>query len=391
MLYHHHHNERPKQKKRNHIMYIPTQTIGLIPNLQNILFNNSDIIFLLHISDHIDHLEHTLKTLEIAKMFPNDIENFNHNQDDDMFEQEKESQIMNKTLIVMDSYQLEEFDEADIETEQQHVTNKGDLIFSPPPKIRMRKSHASTMLLNNIKNNIDTIPIESRRQISSMPLEILQLKKSKNNCNHTFLVPLGFSTYNAFIVKRENHDQNSLELHLKTNKSKFYVIIDNIEQFKDWVLSAIKINNESLIDAEFDTMQNEEHTEEEFDDELRYDYSLRYKPIFILSLLMNIICFLILGAIDYIDVEISFFEPFRESFNRISREFEIIHDRYHQHQYQYNEIISLYDELNTISNYCKVYMDSQTNNNQQNHLFEFCESIISVHQSCPVDLLSIVQ
>jgi len=290
---------------------------------------------------------------------------------------------------------------------------KGDLVFSPDPKLRMRKTHrASTVLLNNVKNNIDKIPIKSRRKISSMPLEILQLKKSKSSSSKTFLVPLGFSSYDAFVVQREEtqeNEQKSLELHLRTNKSKFYVIIDDLHKFKHWMQSEIANNLqqkeslyiEDLIQSEF----GDEHNDDA--EELNYNYSFRMRPCWILSILMNIVCFFILCSIDYIEVEVSFFEPLRETINRFSREFEIIHNRIHQHKYQYHEISSLYDELNTITIYCDSYIQSirpnhdieeetesteQTETVKQNEkLFEFCETFLDAHQQCPVDILSIHQ
>eukprot|EP01083_Nonionella_stella_P025377 69873_1 len=366
MLYHHHHDSHNNVSKS---MYIPTQSVGLIPNLQNILFENSDIVFLLHISDHRKDIQHTLKTLEIAKMFPN---------------KNKE-----KTLIHLDAFSID----PPQEEEETVAKQPQSLLFSPAPKIRMRKrDRASSVLLSTAKTNINELAITSRRRVSAMPLEILQLKKSKSKPDKTFLVPLGFSTYDCFVVEREDSEeteQNRLELQLRTNRSKFYILIDDYQKMMTWIQTEIATC--TAVDVALDSKPNED-IESELDndstdanDGLNYDYSCKAKPLLILSLLLNALCVVILCGMDYVDAELS--QPLRRQWSRVSNGFETIYDKYHQHKYQYDEIISLYAELNTITSYCDDYIQSTVTTNKD--LLEFCETFINAHNTCPIDLLSL--
>merc|ERR1712087_941095 len=58
-----------------------------------------------------------------------------------------------------------------------------------------------------------------------------------------FLVPLGFSSFEPFVVERgEAEEQNRLEIHLRTEKANFYVLVDDVKAMRRWMCSQLKFD-----------------------------------------------------------------------------------------------------------------------------------------------------
>ena len=302
---------------------------------------------------------------------------------------------------------------------------KNETFYSPPQRIRIRSSHrASSVLLDNVKKNIKRVPIESRRMVSSMPLEILQLKRSKNDPTRQCLVPLGFSTYESFVVQRKSLSDRYLELHLKTNKSKYYIVIDDICEFKEWMYLELGIEDKSTSSSTSESLSRCEDSNEfqfmtsrmignetlvfgdqQIESKLENGYKMEessstfrcYSPWMVLSVIFNLLALVMLCSLPDFDFEIGFVRGIEHQMQgltafvgAVEEKVQEALDRHYQHQYRSEDIATLYGELDALSAHCQAYASSQEKvGGKSDGLLEFCEGILNAHRTCPIDLMSI--
>ena len=100
--------------------------------------------------------------------------------------------------------------------------------------------------------------IDDSEETPFLPFEIFQLKHKHSTNDEKILVPLGSSRMKCQIMKRiysndrndENKSQNPIELRFVTKQHTYYVILQSIEQMRQWIekiSQAIEIDDKTQI------------------------------------------------------------------------------------------------------------------------------------------------
>merc|ERR1712013_389169 len=193
-------------------------------------------------------------------------------------------------------------------------------------------------------------------------------KKSRKNNEKKFLVPLGFSSFEPFAVQRGEVDENRLEIHLRTEKAKFYVLIDDVKAMREWMHSQLNLAK--------DNNENENEADRDEGVAVPPSQSSRSRIAccfwFLVPILLAISMAAMVLTVDEVHSRLVEFQ-----------------DRHHQHQFEHDEIVTLYGELDAITTYCQHYTDEVRAETEGDGtaLDEFCSAILTAHDTCPVDVL----